>query len=119
MLSLHAFAENNGTPREIFLPVDQVFIQGTDHNDEFAIALNGYLPNLCHEEPMIEIDAIKNTVYIDVKTLTYDPSNPFCPEVLKEFIQKINLGKLEAGSYQIVINEHTDFEQNIQIFIEQ
>lgn len=94
-----------GTPRKVVLPIDNIYIpNGFDSNDSVEVIISGYLPNLCHKNPMTEFTINQNKIAIKVTALKYDKSNPFCPEMVVPFLTSVKLGVLAKGKYSILIN---------------
>lgn len=94
------------TPVEKRVPVDHVYApKGFDSNDSVEIVVSGVLPNLCHRSPRAIAVVEGRTIKVEMKSLYYLPSDPFCPEVVVPFIEVVNLGLLEKGDYTVVVNE--------------
>jgi hypothetical protein len=102
--SLESHAE---VPEIKRVPVVDVYSPfGFDSNDNTEIVVSGYLPNLCHQHPMTDIEVIGNTIYVEVRSYYYHPSNPYCPGVENvPFITTVSMGILPAGMYDIVVNK--------------
>jgi len=98
--SVHA-----STPIEKRVPVDHVYSpKGFDTNDSVEVVVSGFLPNLCHRAPRAKATVNGDTVNVELKSLYYQPSDPFCPPVVVPFIETLNLGLLNKGNYKIVVN---------------
>ncbi len=56
-------------------------------------------------------------INIKVTSLYYQESNPFCPEMIVPFTESINLGILDKGRYEIVVNGKSQYElkENVKI----
>ncbi|WP_127714622.1 hypothetical protein [Halobacteriovorax sp. HLS] len=120
LLALSSISALASTPVEIHVPVDNVFSpKGFDSNDNAEVIISGYLPNLCHKAPSTSYKVIGNKIHIDVKALKYHESNPFCPEVQVPFVEAINVGVLDKGLYEIVVNEKTRYEKDASIRIDE
>lgn len=92
-------------PIEKRVPIDHVFApKGFDTNDSSEIVVAGFLPNLCHRSPRAKATVVGKTIHIEVKSLYYLPSDPFCPEVVVPFIETVNLGLLDKGKYRVEVN---------------
>jgi len=99
------------SPIEVLVPISDVFSpKGFDSNDNSQIIVSGYLPNLCHKAPMSEVKVVNGKVEIKVKSLRYDASNPYCPEVIVPFVEAIDLGVMDKGFYDIVVNGKSIYE---------
>lgn len=94
-----------GTPVQVQAFVDEIYVPyGFDDNDNSQIIVAGYLPNLCHKSPSSSIEVDGKNIVVQVETLKYHPSNPFCPEMIVPFLEVIDLGVLSEGLYSIVVN---------------
>jgi len=94
-----------GTPVETRVPVEHVFSpKGFDSNDNAEIVISGFLPNLCHKSPRTKVIRSGKIVKVELTSLYYDASNPFCPEVVVPFVEVVKLGLLEKGNYKVVVN---------------
>lgn len=95
-----------GTPELMPAPVEKVFAPaGFDSNDNVEIVVTGHLPNLCHKSPQASATVEGMTVKVEIKALYYSEENPFCPEMVVPFVQKVSLGVMPEGDYRIVVNE--------------
>lgn len=105
-------------PVEVMVPIEDVYApKGFDSNDNSQIIISGYLPNLCHRAPKSIVNVADNKIDIKVVSLKYDPSNPYCPEMIVPFVEAIDLGVMDKGVYDIVVNGKSIYERrgNIQI----
>jgi hypothetical protein len=99
------------TPVEVLLPVDNVFVpNGFDSNDNSEVIITGLLPNLCHKNAQAVVEMNGSNIDIKVKGMKYDASNPYCPEMVVPFMEKVELGVLNKGLYNITINGKSIFE---------
>jgi len=91
----------------VLVPITHVFIPtGFDSNDHAEIVVEGYLPNLCYQNPRYKIEKRKK----NIKVLVYatKPSSAiFCPEVIVPFNLTVSLGVLSKGTYQIKGNKRS------------
>ena len=111
-LSANVFAKTQGTPIEAEVPVDHIYVPtGFDSNDQSEVIVTGFLPNLCHQAPNAQVELKNGKVYVRVTSLYYHESNPFCPEMVVPFTEKVNLGVLDKGNYEIVVNSKTAYEK--------
>ncbi len=109
-----------GTPFLTHVPIDNIYSpKGFDTNDNTEIIISGFLPNLCHKAPTTSYELISNTIHVSVQALKYDPSNPFCAEMIVPFVESVNIGILDKGNYDIVVNGQTVFEKSSNIYIEE
>ena len=78
--------------------------KGFDTNDNSEVVIAGMLPNLCHKSPSTKVTRDGNKINIELTTLYYHESNPFCPEMQVPFLESVYLGILDKGLYEITIN---------------
>ncbi len=108
------------TPIEVLIPVEKVYVpKGFDSNDQSEVVISGVLPNLCHKAPITSVKFRGNTAYVTVKAMKYEASNPFCPEIPLPFLRAVDLGILDKGKYNIVVNAKTPYEQKTSIGVEE
>ena len=118
IIALFSLASYAGTPVETLVPIDGVFSpKGFDSNDNSEIVVSGYLPNLCHKTPMTKSEVKDGKINITVTALKYDPTNPFCPEMIVPFVKSVNVGILDKGNYEILVNGKTPYEMKSKIKI--
>lgn len=118
ILTLSSLVSFAGTPVEKLVPVDEIFSpKGFDSNDSSEIIISGWLPNLCHKNPMTKFEIKGDAINITVSALSYQASNPFCPEMMVPFVESVNVGLLDKGQYKIVVNGKTEYEMKSDIFI--
>lgn len=115
-----ASAAMAGTPVETLIPIDHVYSpKGFDSNDNSQVIVEGFLPNLCHKSPMTSVKVSGKNIEITVKALKYDPSNPFCPEVIVPFVEAVDVGVLDKGLYDITVNGKSVYEKESQLRIDE
>ncbi len=107
-----------GTPVEKLVPISNVFSPaGFDTNDNVEVIIEGMLPNLCHKSPMKKVEVKGKKIEIKITALSYHESNPYCPEMVVPFLEKVDLGVLDKGNYDILVNGKSIYakEGSIQI----
>lgn len=87
----------------------------------FEVIITGYLPNLCYQEVFPKItftdkQVIKLSLWSHVTT-SVDGKKIFCAQLVRPFLQKINLGKLEEGQYLLQINDETGYKVDVNLEI--
>lgn len=105
-------------PVEVMVPIEDVYApKGFDSNDNSQIIISGYLPNLCHRAPKSIVNVKNDVIDIKIVSLKYDPSNPYCPEMIVPFVEAIDLGIMDKGMYDVVVNGKSIYERraNMQI----
>ena len=106
------------TPLEVLVPIQHVYSpKGFDTNDNTEVIVEGYLPNLCHKSPKTIVKVSGFKIDIQVKSLKYDASNPFCPEMIVPFIETVDVGVLDKGDYDITVNGKSVYERKSEIQI--
>lgn len=107
-------------PVEVMVPIEDVYApKGFDSNDNSQIIVSGYLPNLCHRAPKSIVSIQDNKIDIKVVSLKYHSSNPYCPEMIVPFVEAIDLGVMDKGVYDVVVNGRSVYEQNSRIQIDE
>jgi hypothetical protein len=97
-------------PVEKMVPVDYLYSPaGFDSNDNVEVVVTGFMPNLCHQTPEASVKFSNNgDIELEVTSLYYDKTNPFCPQMIVPFKLTVSLGLLDAGSYNIVANKNSN-----------
>ncbi len=93
-------------PIKVDAPVSRVFVpEGFDDNDQVEVILYGEFPNTCYRfaDSSVERGAQGNTFTIDAQALSYEEGE-ICAQVLTPYIKPVALGLLEAGSFDIQVN---------------
>jgi len=105
-----------GVPQERRVPVDHLYIPaGFDSNDNVEVVVTGFLPNLCHKNPDAAVTYKTNgDVEVEVTSLYYDETNPFCPEMVVPFTLSVPLGVMDAGEYKINVNKENNKNKAIE-----
>ena len=96
--------------REDILAQNVYTPEGFSTNENAQIIVTGILPNLCHKSPQATKEVSDKTIRINLTSLVYDSSNVFCPEAVLPFDKTIDLGELDEGTYNVIINEGTQNE---------
>ncbi len=108
------------TPVEKLVPISNVFSPaGFDSNDNVEIIVEGLLPNLCHRNPMKKVSITGNKIDIKITALDYHESNPYCPEMVVPFLEKVDVGVLDKGDYDILVNGKTIYQKSGSIRVEE
>ena len=109
----HSFAS---TPIERMVPVKHVYSPlGFDNNDRLEVIIEGVLPNLCHRSPMSKVKVEGMKIKIELTSLYYAESSPFCPKVELPFVETVKIGVMDKGVYQIIVNEGLDHYEKSNI----
>jgi hypothetical protein len=103
--SLFVPAIQASTPVEVQVPVEHVYTpKGFDSNDRAEVVVSGYLPNLCHRSPFSKVHRAGRSIQIELSSLYYEPNNPFCAQMIVPFLETVQVGVLEKGDYEVVVN---------------
>ena len=103
---------------EANIPVDHVFTpSGFDSNDNTEIVVTGFLPNLCYKVPKSTVSVKAGKISVSVKAIVNQAGMGFCADVIVPFIEYVNIGTLDKGQYQIVVNEKSNWEKKSNITI--
>jgi hypothetical protein len=106
--SLSAFAH---VPEEKAVPIKGVYSPfGFDSNDRSEIVITGELPNLCHKFPTSTVKVEGDQINIEITSLYYEPTDPFCPDMVVPFSEVVSLGVLDKGDYKVVVNGNTEHQ---------
>lgn len=104
--------------KEADVPVDHVYSPaGFDSNDSVEVVVTGFLPNLCYKAPKSEAVVKNGRIEVKVTALRNNPGLGFCPAVIVPYIEYINVGVLDKGKYQIVVNETSRWAKKSNIAI--
>lgn len=113
--SLSVFAE---IPVDAPVPVKQVFSPaGFDSDDHSEVVVMGFLPNLCYKAPQTKVNIQGKRINVGVSALKVSRMNTMCAEVIVPFIQVVDLGMLDKGKYDVVVNESTGHQKNAKLVV--
>jgi hypothetical protein len=109
LASLVSTAVFAGTPVLKPVEINKVYSPtGFDSNDKAEVIISGWLPNACQKLPTYQIKKTDDNIDISMNALHYDESNPYCPPEKVAFTQKVKLGILNPGSYELEVNKKQD-----------
>lgn len=109
-----------GVPIEKEVPVDHLYIpSGFDSNDNIEVVITGFLPNLCHKNPSAKVNFTGGDINVEVTSLYYDESNPFCPEMVVPFTLPVSLGVLDSGEYKIAVNANNQKSKTGRLVVQE
>lgn len=115
LFSVTVFAS---TPVIVPVPITHVYTpKGFDTNDMAEVVIRGFLPNLCHKTPTLKASVVNKKINIEATALNYEPTNPFCPEMIVPFVASVEIGVLDRGNYEVVVNARTPYENDGEMFI--
>lgn len=88
---------------EIFVE-EQGLLVRESYPPQIALGMSGNLPTPCHElRAVIHEPDAENRIDVEVYTVV-DP-NMMCTQVLKPFMQNIELGTFPGGHYSVYVND--------------
>lgn len=97
------FAAEPNKPELIGVGSEHIFVpSGFDDNDNAQIVISGNLPNSCYRvaDPVMKVNHRQKKVYVKPQAYVYPSS--WCLQVPVPFTQTLNLGVLNASSYEVV-----------------
>lgn len=107
------------TPPEVVTsPVDHLFVpSGFDNNDNVEIVVTGKYPNPCFVRNGSEVEVKDDKVFITVTSLRRDGSD--CQPMAVPFSESVTVGNLQAGNYEIVVNQSTrnELKENLDVAV--
>ena len=108
----------SSTNFEANVPVDHVFVPaGFDNNDNTEVVITGFLPNLCYKIPKSTVLVTKGKISVSVNATVNQSGLGFCTDVIVPFIEYVNIGTLEKGQYQLMVNEKSNWEKKANLVI--
>lgn len=106
-------------PLSSAIPVEKVYSpRGYDTEDSAELVIEGVLPDSCHKNPKTDVSINGKNIEVNVSALNYGPEDKYCAEVILPFIKTINLGLLEKGQYNVIVNDDTPFQRNTRFRIQ-
>jgi hypothetical protein len=104
--SPRASGDPSTSPIAVALPVNHVYAPfGFDSNDNIEVVVKGYLPNLCYRAPNTHVQVADQTIQIQVTALYPSLSeHVLCAQVMLPFLEVAQVGVLDQGDYNVVIN---------------
>lgn len=121
MAILFSHLTYSGTPELTEVKLQNIYTASGFSSDENAeVTITGWLPNICHKEPIVTLkrDLLRKVIYLNVVSYAYHSSSPFCPQNIIPFVKTVDLGRLDTGSYLIIVNEDSPFELMSRIYIQ-
>lgn len=106
-------------PDVVEAPIDHVFVpHGFDNNDHVEIIVTGKFPNPCYTRNKYEVQVKEDSIKIDITSLSMDdPAYTKCEPLKIPFTEVVNIGSLQGGNYQIIVNEGGQHEKKENIVI--
>jgi len=86
-------------------PVEDIFIpNGFDNNDNVEIVVTGKFPNPCFGRTITSVDYKDDKIFITLTTEHKSNSEKLCDPLKVPFSEVIQLGSLQGGDYEVVVN---------------
>lgn len=99
-------------------PVDHLFVpKGFDNNDSVEVVVTGKYPNPCYIRNNSEVEVRDNKVFVTVTALNRENGEE-CKPMAVPFSESITIGNLQAGDYQIIVNDGTSYEQQEKLSVD-
>ena len=102
-ISQSGLAIETTKPELIGVSSEHFFVPtGFDDNDNAQIVVSGNLPNSCYRvaDPLVKVSHRQKKVYVKPQAYVYPSA--WCLQVLVPFTQTLNLGVLNASTYEVV-----------------
>ena len=88
-----------------FLPIDHIYtVKGFDSNDNAEVMIEGHLPDLCYKAPTSKARVIGKKIIINVTGYKDTTPGRICAQMTVPFLETVNVGVLDAGNYDVVVN---------------
>lgn len=105
LISSPLFAADQQKSVQTKVPVDHLYVpKGYDSNDKVELVVEGYLPNLCYQNPDSVIKVEGNTINVTIVANYTNSEEGFCAEMIVPFTHVFSTGFLDKGDYNIVVN---------------
>ena len=100
------------------VPVNHVFSPaGFDSDDHSEVVITGYLPNLCYKAPMTKVEVHGKKVKLGVNALKVGKIGTYCPEMIVPFMHVVDIGVLDKGKYDVVVNENSEQQKLSKLIV--
>lgn len=85
---------------------DHIFTpKGFDDNDNVEIFVSGTFPNTCYTRHKVDTVIREQTIEINISAMVDDSADNPCEEIPVPYLENVFLGKLQTGTYSIVVNK--------------
>lgn len=100
------------------VPVDHVYSPaGFSSNDNAQIAITGFLPNLCYQAPKSVVSVKDGKVSVAMQANYKKEGMTFCVNIKIPFVEYVDVGVLDKGQYDVLVNEATKWSQISKLYI--
>ena len=88
--------------------IDHIFVpNGFDSNDSVEVVVTGSFSDTCHSRNGVTIEKRNQQIILNMSASQRTPVEPEqCLKMTVPFMEVVNLGQLQAGTYQVVSIEH-------------
>lgn len=91
--------------QEVLLEPEHVYVpMGFDSNDHVEAVIEGGLQDLCHKAPFVRTKRIGNKIFVEFGAQREVDPNSNCADLWVPVVEKVSLGRLPAGDYEIIVN---------------
>lgn len=106
-------------PDVVEAPLDHLFVpNGFDNNDNVEVVVTGKFPNPCYVRNSYKVKIQEDQIKIDVTSLSMDdPAYTKCEPLKIPFSEVINIGSIQGGIYQVIVNEGGKYEKRETISV--
>lgn len=95
----------HASPIVVTSPVDHLFVpKGFDNNDNVELMVSGKFPNTCYSRNKVEVKVVEDKINIQISALMSD-QGANCETFDVSFMENVTVGNLQAGQYQISVND--------------
>jgi hypothetical protein len=115
-LSLMALSFSAYSVSVIPSPVDHLFVpKGFDNNDNVELVVTGKFPSPCYTRNNVDVKILEDKILVSINAQVKEKSSSGICEPLKvPFSEVVNVGNLQGGDYEIIVNN----ELKEKLFIE-
>jgi hypothetical protein len=86
-------------------PVDHLFVpKGFDNNDNVELVVTGKFPSPCYSRNNISVNVKEDKILVNINTEVKEKSPALCEPLKVPFSEVINVGTLQGGDYEIIVN---------------
>ena len=107
-----------GMPEVVPSPVDHLFVpNGFDNNDNVEVIVTGKYPNPCYIRNTSDVEVREEKIFVTVNALRREDGEDCSPMAIP-FTEAVTIGNLQAGNYEIIVNEKTESEQKENLIVD-
>lgn len=92
--------------KRVEVPAEHLYApKGFDSNDNVELVVEGYLPNLCYQNPSTNVVVEEKKISVTLNAMKFTDESRLCAEMIVPFIHTFDVGVLDRGNYSVVVNE--------------